>query len=256
MNNFEYVESIQDLEAEAAAARRKLALRAIFGPSVATAANSERSTIENGPSIDAVHEAISSVLVREHPDSVQKNGLKDAIKNYDNGFGMQVFEPAPVDFNPNIPRHEARRQWRVEQKKNYRNEMLDSRYTVTLGQAINTLLPHIDDIDKRASDVFTVKTKNQFSERAFDNIWGELAKQDSYSETFSGVMRVLNYHESLGVPRNVPNAGSMNFCNLNFMMTEADVKKVFSKPIAQMLESNLNNTTVDTDRLHTLADNL
>lgn len=222
---------------------RKIAAVALFGPAIASEVDGllreEGELNEREATVNAVHSAVSSLLIREFPDTLERRGLDHALEEFDDGYGMRGGFPTPTSWN-----YDGRGYYQVmadavaEGRARHREAMVNSRYTVTLGQAMGTILPFIDAFDDKTKEMFTENFPH-YLERAFGNIWGALLDQDSHVEHFSGIMDYIHCAHEHGRARTVPEAVEHDCFNLNFVMTEADVRRMISKPIADAFDNNM-----------------
>lgn len=223
--------------------QRNIAMVAIFGPAIAGEAAIQSDENNNGEKapVEAVHSAISSILMREFPEAVEKRGLDKAIEEFGDGYGMRGGFPTPTSWT-----YDGRDYYQVkadaiaEGRANHRKAMLESRYTVTLGQAVRTLMPYMEAFDSKTEQMFHEKFPH-FLSRAFQGVWHMLLEQDTHVEHFSGVMDWQ--YQGLNKPyRELPEPGSdrySDYLNQNFVMTEADVRRIFSEPIAKAFQNNI-----------------
>ena len=221
---------------------RNIAMVAIFGPAIAGEANAltrEEALPELDATIEAVHSALSSILLREFPQASERHGLENAIKEFDDGYGMRGGFPTPTSWT-----YDGRDSYQVKSdairdgRAKHRGDMADSRYTVTLGQAVKTFLPYMDTFDEQTKKIFKEVFPHSLS-RAFQGVWHALLEQDTHVEHFSGIMDYLFIGPEYGNPREVPEIGDSDCYNLGFIMTEADVRRMFAEPIARAFQQNI-----------------
>lgn len=222
---------------------RAIATVALFGPAitgeVGTYLREEVELNEQEATVAAVHSAVSSLLIREFPDALERRGLGHALEEFDDGYGMRDGFPTPTSWM-----YDGRSYYKVkadaiaEGRARHREAMVNSKYTVTLGQAMGTMLPFIDAFDDKTKEIFTENFPH-YLKRAFGNIWDTLVKQDSHVEHFSGIMSYIHYAHEHGRPRAVPEPDEHDCFNLNFVMTEADVRRMISEPIANAFSTNM-----------------
>lgn len=222
---------------------RNIAMVAIFGPAITgevTMRNEGDAEDEQAP-IEAVHSAISSILMRKFPESVEKRGLEKAIKEFDNGYGMRGGFPAPTSWiydgrDPSQVKADAI----AEGQAAHREAMAHSRYTITLGQVVRALMPYIEAFDSTTKEMFDREFPYSLS-RAFQSVWRMLGKQDTHVEHFSDIMD-WQYQGPDEPYLELPEPGEdhiSDYLNQNFVMTEADVRRIFSEPIANAFQDNI-----------------
>lgn len=228
--------------------QRNIAMVAIFGPAIAGEAIAQREggREDDHTPIDAVHSAISSILMREFPKAVDKQGLEKAIEEFDNGYGMQGGFPTPTSWT-----YDGRDYYQVmhdavaEGRAHHRDSMLKSRYTVTLGQTVRALLPYIEGFDNRTEQMLDARFPHSLS-RAFQGVWHMLLEQDTHVEHFSRIMDRL--YQGLDEPYGeLPEPGEdsySDYLNQGYVMTEADVRRIFSEPIANAYQKNISKNGI------------
>lgn len=219
---------------------RNIAMVAIFGPAIAGEANAlsmEQDVSELDAMVGAVHSALSSTLLREFPDATQRNGLEHALKEFDDGFGMRGGFPTPTSWHDGRDSLQVKIDAIREGRAKHREAMAKSRYTVTLGQAVETFLPYMDTFDKQTEEMFR-EVFPHFLSQAFQSVWGSLLDQDTHVQHFSGLMDYLFMATEYGNPREVPEIDEHGYLNLGFVMTEADVRRMFAEPIARAFHKN------------------
>lgn len=260
--------------------KRRIAMTAMFGPAITGAATSlaetmtlrvtteptryapsnehnekDRATIEHEATTEAVHSAVSALLMRQFPESIERRGLDHALEEWDDGYGMQDSFPRAGVYRSLAGQFKTLDQHLREERqahlRQHREAMVASRYTVTLGQALETLLPHMDALDITAQEMFKARDYESI-DRSYGQVWGMLVDQDSHWEHFSGIMSRMHYttqrekgesnlHQ---LPDDVYDdeggfrGGYDDIYNLNFVMTEADVRRIFSEPIARAFHEN------------------
>jgi len=226
---------------------RTIAMVAMFGPAILGDAQglvreAARHNVEITPldaSIAAVHSAVSSILLREFPQATERRGIDHALEEFDDGYGMRGGFPTPTSWT-----YDGRDYYRVradaiaEGRAHHREAMVNSRYTVTLGQVVGTLLPYMDAVDEQTKTMFEEKFPN-YLERAFGNVWNMLHEQTSHVEHFDGIMEYIHLAADHGRSRTVPDLKGGDSYKLNFVMTEADVQRIFSEPIARAFHANM-----------------
>lgn len=220
---------------------RTMAMVTMFGPAITSEAQTLRrdkpEMTELEITASAVHSAVSSILLRRFPQATERRGIDHALDEFDDGYGMRDGFPVPnVYSGKTYYQHRAdtiHAAWKV-----HRQNMVDSRYTVTLGQAVGTLLPYIDAVDEQTKTMFTANFPNYLT-RAFGNVWSMLLEQDTHWEHFSGVMDYIHLASDYGRSRTIPEASEGDCFNLNYVMTEADVRRVISEPIARAFVANM-----------------
>ena len=233
---------------------RMKAMVGVFGPAITSEAealardNAELTELEVATS--AVHSAVSSILLREFPDATERRGIDHALEEFDDGYGMRGGFPTPRSW-----RYDGRDYWQVKAdavtqgRVHHREAMANSRYTVTLGQVVGTLLPYMDAVDEQTKTMFDANFPHSL-ERAFGNVWTMLLKQDSHVEHFSGVMDYIFLAADNGRSRAIPEVKEHDCFNLNFVMTEADVRRIISEPITRAFDTNMTtNGTLKTGSL-------
>lgn len=277
-HNFQKVEiadfPLDKSDVAGASNKRRIAMTAMFGPAITSDATAraaamtldetgkeeqgdrrDKEAIEHEATTEAVHSAVSALLMRQFPESIERRGLDHALEEWDDGYGMQdSFPRAGVYLSPagqfkTLDQH--LREERQAHLRQHREAMVASRYTVTLGQALETLLPHMDALDITAQEMFKARDYGSI-DRSYGQVWGMLVDQDSHWEHFSGIMSRMQYtpqrekgesnlHQ---LPDDVYNDkggfkdGYDDIYNLNFVMTEADVRRIFSEPIARAFHEN------------------
>lgn len=254
--------------------KRRIAMTAMFGPAITSDATARaaamtldetskeeqgdrrgRKAIEHEATTEAVHSAVSTLLMRQFPESIERRGLDHALEEWDDGYGMQdSFPRAGVYLSPagqfkTLDQH--LREERQAHLRQHREAMVASRYTVTLGQALETLLPHMDALDITAQEMFKARDYESI-DRSYGQVWRMLVDQDSHWEHFSGIMSRMHYttqrEKGESNLHQLPNdvyddegsfrGGYDDIYNLNFVMTEADVRRIFSEPIARAFHEN------------------
>lgn len=270
--NTDTTSNISDVE------KRFMAMVAIFGPSIASAAVRNQYDQLYGPKqpdapnytrgkedypedmeahealTNAVHDALSAIILREHPEAAERAGLMHALEEFDNEDGMRDGFPLPAIYHigRGSPSYEEQQAAMLrDQLSQHRQGMADSRYTVPFGDALRAAIPYVDAADLETYQIFKEVFPHS-RDRAFGEIWSMLLKQDSHVERFSWIMGHM--HET-GDTRKEPKVHTMpekpadrtdyselgnpdRIYKLNYIMTEADVRRIFSEPIARAFSEN------------------
>lgn len=209
---------------------------AIFGPAITGEADmrcEEEGIAAEQALSGAIHSAISAILMREFPEATEKRGLDEAVADFEGGYGMRYGYPSRYDYEN---KDDAVTRGRAD----HLAEMRRSSYTVTLGQAARALLPYMEAFDNVSTEIFDKKFPH-FLSRAFQGVWHELLEQDMPWERFSDAMtwQYLGLNKPYAELPEPDKGLRRDLLNQRFVMTEADVRRIYSGPIAKAFQENI-----------------